>query len=229
VYLREGFNGGEVARQLIELAAAEENLVVGLDFAFSMPSWFLRDQGIGSARELWARAGAGGCETWLAGCSPPFWGRAGSRKRAGCELYRRTEREVRERTGFLPKSVFQIGGAGAVGTGSLRGMGLLHALRGDGFRVWPYDDPGMPVLVEIYPRVLTGAVRKSDAIARKDFVEQRYGHLSEAIRDVMASSEDAFDVGVSALEMWRHRDSLALLPAARDEVERLEGAVWLPG
>lgn len=38
---------------------------------------------------------------------------------------------MRRTTGFRPKSVPQIGGAGAVGTGSLRGLPVLHQLHDD--------------------------------------------------------------------------------------------------
>jgi hypothetical protein len=48
------------------------------------------------------------------------------------------------------------------------------------------------------------------------------------MRAAAVDSEDAFDALVSALEMWRHRYQLATLPAARDGVERLEGAIWFP-
>ena len=40
-------------------------------------------------------------------------------------------------TSVRPKSTFQIGGAGAVGTGSLRGMPHLLTLREAGCAVWP--------------------------------------------------------------------------------------------
>jgi hypothetical protein len=61
---------------------------------------------------------------------------------------RRTEGE----SPFAAKSVFQIGGAGAVGTGSVRGMPLLAALSADGFSVWPFEDASERMVIEIYPR-----------------------------------------------------------------------------
>jgi len=226
-YLRNGCTADEIASQLIDLAG-RETLAVGLDFAFSLPSWFLEREGIASAPELWAMAAAGGCERWLEACEPPFWGRPSSRKPADVEVYRRTEREVAARTGFLPKSAFQIGGAGAVGTASLRGMHILHRLRAEGFHVWPYDDPGSPLLVEIYPRVFTGPVRKSDPAARRALIDARYPALPERARQAMIASDDAFDAGVSALAIRGAQRDLATLQPARDEIERIEGAVWLP-
>ena len=64
--------------------------------------------------------------------------------------------------GITPKSPFQIGGSGSVGTGSLRAMPFLLRLREAGFRVWPFEDAALdakrpqPLLVEMYTRLLTG-------------------------------------------------------------------------
>jgi hypothetical protein len=57
------------------------------------------------------------------------------------------------------KSIFQIGGAGAVGTGSVRGMPHLLTLAKNGFGIWPFSE-GWPRVVEIYPRALTGPLNK---------------------------------------------------------------------
>ncbi|MEX0750548.1 MAG: hypothetical protein WD359_07030, partial [Dehalococcoidia bacterium] len=62
-------------------------------------------------------------------------------------------------------------GAGAVGTGSLRGMPMLHRLHAAGMHIWPYDDPGYPLVIEIYPRLLTGPVRKSSPQARARYID----------------------------------------------------------
>jgi catechol 2,3-dioxygenase-like lactoylglutathione lyase family enzyme len=62
---------------------------------------------------------------------------------------------------------FQIGGAGAVGTGSLRGMQHLADLAHAGFSIWPFDRPGWPLAVEIYPRLFTPGVVKSRHRARR--------------------------------------------------------------
>ena len=56
--------------------------------------------------------------------------------------------------------MFQIGGAGAVGTGSIRGMPHLLTLADSGFTIWPFVSGGLPTVVEIYPRALTGPVNK---------------------------------------------------------------------
>lgn len=255
-YLANGFTQDELTAQLIDLAARDEPIVAGLDFAFSMPAWFLEQQRIPSAPELWRRVAADALgEEWLARCEPPFWGRPGSRRPQQADLFRRTERDTKHRTGFLPKSVFQIGGAGAVGTASLRGMRALHHLRRAGFRVWPFDDPGLCTMVEIYPRIFTGPVRKSDPEARAAHIASlqidRPGrgvaandpptgdqpappdaipatHIPAPHREAMIRSEDAFDAAISALHMWPHRHQLARLQPARDNIEQLEGAIFLP-
>jgi hypothetical protein len=137
------------------------------------------------------------------------------------EHFRRTELAVKRK--FAVKSVFQIGGAGAVGTGSIRGMPLLHRLRSAGASVWPFDAPGWPRVVEIYPRLLTGPVVKSSAAARDAYLARRYPALGPI------ASEDAFDAAVSALTMARHADDLAALPTESDPELRREGRIWYPG
>jgi hypothetical protein len=55
------------------------------------------------------------------------------------EQFRRTDRETGSVAGSRPKSVFQVDGAGTVGTGSLRGMPFLLQLEEAGFNVWPLE------------------------------------------------------------------------------------------
>src|SRR5580658_616882 len=97
--------------------------------------------------------------------------------------------------GITPKSPFQIGGSGSVGTGSLRAMPFLLRLREAGFRVWPFEDAALetkdrsrspagmttrkattsarPLVVEMYTRLMTGAVAKSNAEARRAYLKAR--------------------------------------------------------
>ena len=144
--------------------------------------------------------------------------------------FRRTEREVPRVAGIAPKSVFQVGGAGAVGTGSIRGMPLLARLHSAGWRLWPFTEDGAPAptAIEIYPRLLTGAVNKSSFSQRAEFLRFRFPRLAAEFGVAASTSEDAFDAAVSALVMAEHWPSLSALPDARDEVERLEGAIWWP-
>src|SRR5437763_8641957 len=127
----------EVAERL--LAIEDDDVVVGLDFAFSFPTWFLDASGVGDPFPLWRDAAR--LEGWLAACEPPFWGRPGCRRPvvAGRDEFRRTERALAD-LGRRPSSVFQVGGAGSVGTGSLRGMPLLARLADAGWNVWPFTN-----------------------------------------------------------------------------------------
>jgi predicted nuclease with RNAse H fold len=229
-----GLRGGREGRvqtieRLIGEAEKTPRLVVGLDFAFSMPSWFLRSQGVGSAYALWQLVETDG-ERWLASCEPPFWGRTGRKRPQGPEShhFRRTERELRARK--LPvKSVFQIGGAGAVGTGSLRGMPYLRRLHDEGFSIWPFDAPDWPRVIEIYPRAFTGGIRKSREAERRRHLT-RCDHMPSRLRDPAAVSQDAFDAALSAIAMGRHVEELEALdgnPRGDPEGE-LEGRIWLP-
>jgi len=123
----------------------------------------------------------------------------------------------------------QVGGAGSVGTGSIRGFPVLARLRAAGFRIWPFhDDPQMPVAVEVYPRVFTGPVVKSRADARREFLDDHAPEIDEQFRTLAAASEDAFDALFSARAMSRASAELAALPAVDDAIARLEGLVWVP-
>jgi hypothetical protein len=163
-------------------------------------------------------------EILTSGRSPePFWGRAGSRRPSERELFRRTEQ------GTGGKSVFQIGGAGAVGTGSLRGMAVLHQLHEAGLAIWPFMAPGpAATVVEIYPRLLSGPVIKSNAEERRTYLRRFSEGQLNGHREAAAASEDAFDAAVSALVMWEHRDRLSRLCRGSDSAIRLEGAIWHP-
>lgn len=225
--LESGRDRWETADALMEAAKRDDELVVGLDFAFSFPAWYVAALGAVSGRDVWRIAEEQG-EDWLKACRPPFWGRPGTKKPAGQEHLRRTEREVQDRFNAPAKSVFQVGGAGAVGTGSIRGMPVLARLAAAGFAIWPFDAPAFPLVVEIYPRLLTGPVVKSDPMARFDHLADAFPELGERERVWATCSEDAFDAAVSAIAMWRHRQELRGPEQARDDVERLEGRIWHP-
>jgi hypothetical protein len=237
--LEDGRTRDEVAAFLVALAAEDRSLVVGLDFSFSLPAWFLRRQGLGSAPELWDVPEAD-LEAWLRCDAPPFWGRPGRPRPELPAHLRVTEQAVGPVAGIRPKSTFQVSGAGSVGTGSLRGFPVLRALRAAGFAIWPFDDATPPFVVEIWPRLLTGAVRKSDRNARAAYLERfernrLEGHTTEAVchvpnwaRERAATSQDAFDALVSAVVMARRSVELASLHRAGDAVEQLEGTIWSP-
>ncbi len=235
VTLRQGRLRGEVEAELAMLGRSGAPVVAGLDFSFSLPMHFLEQQGCASAPELWARVEAEG-ERWLREPGHKhFWGRRkGERQPAGHRAprwlgYRACERAAAS-GGRLPGSTFQIGGAGAPGTGSLRGMPMLGRLRAEGWSVWPFDPPRLPLLVEMYPRLLTGPVVKSDAAARARYLDaERFAALAEQVRTEAIAGEDAFDALVSALVMREHAGEFARLREAGDRRTRLEGAIWRPG
>jgi hypothetical protein len=219
----------QLADHLVTRARETPGLVVGFDFSFSLPAWYLDREGFAGAPELWAAAADDG-EDWLRACAPPFWGRPGRPRPELPQHLRRTEAGIAAVGGIRPKSTFQIGGAGSVGTGSVRGFPVLARLRDAGFTVWPIDAPApAPVAIEIYPRVLTGAVVKSDPAARRAHLDARHPGIPPALRALALASEDAFDAAVSALVMSVHEDELRALPAVDDDVLRREGCVWVPG
>jgi hypothetical protein len=224
--LEAGRTRDEVIDELV--ARAGDGIVVGFDFSFSLPEWFLRDRGFADARALWDAATTDG-ETWLRVCEPPFWGRPGRPRPDLPAHLRRTEAEVAAVGGIRPKSSFQIGGAGSVGTGSVRGFAALARLQDAGYAIWPFDAPAAPpVAIEIWPRTFTGPVVKSDATARADLLDTSHATLPRSLREAAASSEDAFDAAVSAIVMSHHEAELRALPVLEGE-RRLEGCVWRPG
>jgi hypothetical protein len=228
VSLSNGRTGPQLAGWLVDQASEGEELAVGLDFAFSVPAWYLRILGVAGAPELWEAAAVDG-QSWLSACQAPFWGRKGAGKPIGQEHFRRTELETPPvgPGAIRPKSVFQIGGAGAVGTGSIRGMALLARLRREGFAVWPFDETGWPRVVEIYPRLLTGPVTKSLQPARAGYLARLGWPADAALRERAASTEDAFDAALSALGMHEHQEDLAAPPPV-PEIAALEGWIWCP-
>jgi hypothetical protein len=227
VRLECGRSRDEVAAWLIAEAARDRDLIAGLDFAFSMPQWYMRERGFQCAPALWSAMAGGEAERLLHACEPPLWGRPGVKRPPDIEHFRACDR-IDPIAGVAPKSVFQIGGAGAVGTGSLRGMPVLHRLHEAGFSIWPFAGAGAPRAIEIYPRLLTGPVRKSRAGERARFLAARYPHVDPHFSAIAASTEDAFDAAISALVMSAHTDQLRALPRATDARQQIEGAIWAP-
>src|SRR5258708_14568130 len=203
VRLECGRSRAEVVRFLRERAEREPTLAVGLDFAFGFPAWFARELGARSGPQAWQAAAERG-EGWLARSPPPFFGRKGSRRPPTDPerpLWRRTELEHPPLAGIRPKSVFQIGGAGAVGTGSLRGMPLLLELERAGFSIWPFARAEPPFAAEIYPRWFTGPLAKSQRSARALRLAARPLPAEQQLCELAEGSEDAFDAALSALAL----------------------------
>jgi hypothetical protein len=156
----------------------------------------------------------------------PFWTTSEAHARLRPEqMFRRTENDMRL-PGVQPKSVLQLVGAGQVGRGSLYGMQALHRLAGAGFRIWPFDQPGLPQVVEIFPRILTGPVRKNSPSERERYLEAV--PIPPDLRRLAATSEDAFDAAVSAVVMAGGVGELRALPEAPGPGYEVEGMIWRP-
>jgi hypothetical protein len=218
----------QIVNHLLQVRSSGRRLVVGLDFGFSFPAWYLRERGFASAAQAWAWLAADGhADSMLRECASPLWGKKGTKRLDRIHSLRRTE-QVCPRVGPIgPKSVFQINGPGAVGTGSIRGMAYLHALSEAGFAIWPFDDASECTVVEIYPRLLTGQVNKRNFERRMAHVRQL--RIGRGLRAEAASTEDAFDAVVSAITMSNHSDEFCALPHVDDPALRLEGIIWWPG
>jgi hypothetical protein len=227
VTLESGYTRNEVCALLLAAAERTPDLVVGLDFAFSFPAWWLREQGCADAFALWQLAATKG-ERWLRDGCDPFWGRPGQPRPTHHHAprwrgFRRTDRL------FRAKSPFQIGGAGAVGTASIRGMPMLARLHQAGFHLWPFQPAELPLALEIYPRLFTGPVIKSSREARKAYLQQpAYAQLPTEVLAKAADSEDAFDALCSVLGMAAQAKHLTTLTEGEHPEDRLEGAIWHP-
>lgn len=215
----------EVAHWLKATAATSFDAprLVGLDFSFSVPEWFARAHDCESIDAVWAHVAEHG-ESWLAECPPPFWGRRATK----CTLdtparYRACEQRLRERRS-QPKSVFQIAGAGAVGTGSLRGMPWLAWLRARGFAIWPFDAVGADTVFEVYPSLYAKVATNDSAGRATHLAALPASVLGPVERAAAVATDDAFDAVVSALAMWERRDELLSLKATTDAT--VEGDVW---
>lgn len=265
VTLEAGRTREELVTWLTGMARETPRMVVSLDCCFSFPAWFLVEHGCATVFEFWKKVAEGHGERWLSreceevARDARFWGAPHKRPGEFCgENLHRSMRltdmdnkitpkllegdpdRAAKVKGITPKSPFQIGGAGSVGTGSLRAMPFLLRLREAGFRVWPFESSRLatakpqPLLVEMYTRLLTGAVAKSNEAARATYLAAKkktdamYTGLSGvAVRHAL-SSEDAFDALVSVLEMVRWQEEFLRLKATKDEVLLLEGITWRP-
>src|SRR5580765_707711 len=185
VTLEAGRTREELVDWLIAMARETPRMVVSLDCCFSFPAWFLTEHGCATVFEFWRKVAAGLGEQWLAreaeavARDARFWGAPHTRPEelSGDNFHRGlrlTDMENKvtpkmldgdpERAakvkGITPKSPFQIGGSGSVGTGSLRAMPSLLRLWEAGFRVWPYESAQLggarprSLVVEMYTRLM---------------------------------------------------------------------------
>jgi hypothetical protein len=215
-----------VTDYLIAESQADPELVVGLDFAFSLPAWFLAERRFASAHALWQHM-ASEADTWLQP-KPPFWTAAGGGPK-DADPYRQTDRELMQRN-LRPTSPFKLVGPSQVGRGSLRGMGHLLDLQRAGFNIWPFAS-GLPLVVEIYPAALypPGFAGKSHPRAIAEAVRDN-PRIGEGLKAHAACSQDAFDAATSALRMAECAPEFRNLRPARPETRyALEGQIWTEG
>jgi hypothetical protein len=212
-----------------------ERVLIGLDFSFGVPQWYADEQGWHTGRDVWRAFTHDRVEALLSAPTFPFWGRGAQRTRPAAlhddgptPPLRETERMLRGRS--RPFSVFQLVGAGSVGTASLRGMATLCALAEAGACIWPFDaDQGGAgaVVAEVWPRLAAPAVNKSDAEARVAHVAARSGTVRglDACLPMVRASDDAFDAVAAAVALWQSRAALTPLAADSGAAERREGRI----
>ncbi len=232
--LETGRGRAETAARLAELVFEEPDTVIGLDFCFSAPAWFLDAQGMRSAGELWRWAArqAEQHPRFVRELPEPFWG-PGVRRRpvAAGAAFRRTEQEL-DIPGAHPSSFFKVSGPGSVGAQSLLGMPELLVLCDCGVTVWPFDVPRLPVAVEVFPRALArllapDAVGVTGAAFRTEVIALHAGAFGDLAR-VAENNQDAFDAAVAALALDGARDLVGQLARTRAEQDLREGAILIP-
>jgi hypothetical protein len=84
------------------------------------------------------------------------------------------------------------------------------------------------MVVEVYPRLLTGPVVKSSEDGRRRYLQSRYPRLDLATTEKATRSDDAFDAVVSALVMAESTSDFEPLPTVDDPEYLLEGKIWIP-
>ena len=227
-----GRTRAEVIDHLIDEASRDPRLIVGFDFSFSLPQWFLRSHGLERAPQLWDLAAASG-EDWLKQCAPPFWGLPG-RPRPPADSARPQLRATDIATaalagpnGRMPRSPFQISGAGSVGAATVRGMPFLPRLREAGFRVWPWDALEPPAVVEVWTRIAIGDAVKSSFEARTKAVAED-PRIPAGLKLAAAESEDSFDAATTAVWLAGQVGTMVGTARSRRATDLLEGSTWVP-
>lgn len=227
---------------LNQRAECGEELIVGLDFAFSLPAWYLKEKGFRDAPALWEHAHSQGEGWWEAEGSrttTPFWraDKAGKPDFEGKAELRSTEQDpaIKKLAGSSPRSAFQLSGAGSVGSSTVRGLPRLHELREAGFNIWPWDAPKAPLVLEVWPRIAVGGSTKSSPTERvkviKKLVDSK--RLSTDVAMYACADDNAFDAVLTAL--WLACHSEEILATTTDEGPSREGSdfaregrIWTP-
>ncbi|MEM9755085.1 MAG: molybdopterin-binding protein [Pseudomonadota bacterium] len=168
---------------------AQDRLLIGFDFPFGFPAGLARAvTGRDDPFALWAwlearvqdaqdRNNRWHVAAEMNACLPgigPFWGNGGKtdvpnlprkgRMRQGHGLPERRRAETLARGAF---PVWQLAGAGSVGSQTLMGLPVLQRLRrrfGDLLSIWPFEPATAPVVIaEIWPSLLSDAVKAVSA------------------------------------------------------------------
>jgi len=200
----------DVIDELVARVDETPGVVVGFDFSFSLPEWFLRDRGYANPRALWDAAATTG-EAWFArlrglrsGVVPVGPGPTCLCTSAG------PRRSSPRSAGSGPSRRFRSAAQEAWARARCAASRPWRVCRTPGFAIWPFDAPARPpVAIEIWPRTFTGPVVKSDAAARATHLDLHLPELAPDLRDAAVGSEDAFDAAVSAVVMSRDEAVLA--------------------
>lgn len=180
------------------LSQTKGSTLVGFDFSFSYPRWFLDALRL-DWRSLWALleraiedqphannrfAVAAALNRRATGAAAPFWGASSELPFLSRRKPRMPHPELRPcelRLHPRPKSAFQLLGVGSVGSQTLLGIPVLERLRrcfGPRLAVWPFEPPSAPiVLAEIYPSCLPRALWSGQPIPDREQVR----HLAAAL------------------------------------------------
>ena len=233
---RNGWSREDILGWLIEQAATQADLIVGLDLSPALPfadvSRYFPDlpQQPFAARALW-RLIDETCaknEPHLGASSfadhpdfAPHFRRHGGREGAafggGAGRFRVVEHRQRG-SGVSPVSCFNLVGAAQVGKSSLTGMRVLHRLAGR-VPVWPFDpvpERG-PLIVEIYTSIAARA-----AGVRKGRSKLRDGEGLDAALTQLGSKPHA------PLAKYDDHSTDAILTAAWLRAVSHDPALWNP-
>lgn len=237
VELENGRTRAELTDYALHCTESNVHTVIALDFAFSLPAWYMTEREWSHAFEVWHWADAqqqSDPDRWHRKLPEPFWGTGIRRKPTGAfggsEAFRKTELDSKS-PGARPFSTFQIGGNGAVGAQSMLGMVQLERLRAAGCSVWPFSEAGWPLVIEIFPRLLVRQLRPDLANTKGEELRAKLvGGLPSSFLgqtgDALISNHDAFDAAVSAWALWRDRDHLVKLGRESMEPYAREGRIW---
>ncbi|HEX9464102.1 MAG TPA: hypothetical protein VGB82_16000 [Alphaproteobacteria bacterium] len=220
-------------------------LLIGLDFAFGMPTepggYLGTAAAPGGIFALWDLIDAAAENAPDFGCggivaAPPFaplYWRAGKRPASWLARQRLSEIACAAATGTRPECVFKLIGPKQVGKASLTGMRVLRHIRrrhAGRVAVWPYEPIGTKsVLVEIYPTLFrkraAGGLAKLRTRADLNAALKRQGSAAVRTADLSDHDTDAL-ISAAGLRHFMATLSYRLDPPADARISR-EG--WIFG